>query len=133
MKVGRHVFSCRSLLLSILPYLMMYSCCTRSRLTRYYCTRWYNYIPELLPLNDEGTRQTSGTYICTCMYICTQFMCNFYSFSNDTHTADSSSKYFPVTPGDKVQLLLNSKRVAIGTIRTANQLYGRHKFCSHFC
>ena len=60
------------------------------------------------------------------IYICTQFMCNFYSFSNDTQRADSSSKYFPVTPGDKVQLLLNSKRVGIGTIRTANQLYGRH-------
>ena len=34
--------------------------------------------------------------------------------------------YFPVTPDDKVQLLLNNKRVGIGTIRAANQLYGRH-------
>ena len=33
---------------------------------------------------------------------------------------------FPVTPGDKVQLLLNSKRVGIGTVRTTNQLYGHH-------
>ena len=53
-------------------------------------------------------------------------MCDFYSFSDDTYTADSSSTYFPVTPDDKVQLLLNNKRVGIGTIRAANQLYGRH-------
>ena len=52
-------------------------------------------------------------------------MCYFYSFS-DIYTADYTSKYFLVMPGDKVQLLLNSKRVGIGTIRTANQLYGRH-------
>ena len=49
-----------------------------------------------------------------------------FSFSNDKQRADSSSKCFPVTPGDKVQLLLNSKRVGIGTIRTANQLYECH-------
>ena len=57
-------------------------------------------------------------------------VCNFYSFSY-TYMADYSSKYFPVAPGDKVQLLLNSKRVGIGTITTANQLCG-HQIPANF-
>ena len=56
--------------------------------------------------------------------------CIYCCFSDpsaaDYSKALSYSNYSPVTPGDKVQLLLNSKRVGIGTVRTTNQLYGHH-------
>ena len=62
-----------------------------------------------------------------CTFIVTYVICCFSDLcTSDYSKTLSYSKYFPVTPGDKVQLLLNSKRVGIGTVRTTNQLYGHH-------